>query len=60
MMCYRDITYCGFYEDCANGGPCPRALTQEVLNYAEKYGFWISQFIHKPRCFAEKGERKDG
>lgn len=32
MICYRDMTYCPYYTDCAHGDSCHRALTQEVMD----------------------------
>lgn len=59
-MCFRDMTFCTFYKDCANAGTCHRPLTPEVSQAAEKR--WggkdapIAQFISQPACH----EKKDG
>ena len=58
MMCYRDMTFCPFWESCSDGGECGRALTQSVLDAAEK---WmknppIAQYVDKPECFKTIGE----
>jgi len=54
MMCYRDMTYCPFWLECADGDICERALTDEVKQAAR---FWfpdhpdIAYFIDRPSCF---------
>ncbi len=61
MMCFRDRTFCNFYNECADGSTCSRALTEKVLQDATKW--WgskdapISMYIEKPKCFKqnEKG-----
>ena len=58
MMCFRDMTFCGFYKECKDGEECHRALTEEVEYAAKRTGLWISQFADKPaECFAEKEEQ---
>ena len=37
MFCYRDMTFCTFWEDCALGKDCFRALTPKVREEAEKW-----------------------
>jgi hypothetical protein len=58
MICYRDMTFCPFWRDCAKGETCPRALTDEVRESARK---WlgkdhspISQYVSEPHCFVGK------
>ena len=59
MMCYKDMTFCPFHEECAEK-PCPRALTEEVIKDAEKW--WgkenppICMYAKKPECF--RGDAK--
>ena len=57
MMCYKDTTYCKFYKDCDSGKGCPRALSEKVLDDANKWwgkdGVPISCFASKPECFME-------
>lgn len=56
MIGYRDMTFCPFYEDCADSSTCPRPLTPEVKDQATKW--WgqkdqeapIVQFAEKPDC----------
>ena len=53
-MTYRDMTFCTFWEDCAE--PCSRALTPEVLKKANE---WmenppICHYLEKPDCWKEK------
>jgi hypothetical protein len=57
MICYRDMTFCKFYEDCKNGKECNRALTPDILDGAEKWfgkkNAPICQFVNKPNCFKQ-------
>jgi len=58
MLCYRDITFCPFYMECAKEDNCGCALTPEVQLNAEKW--WgnkdvpICVYSEKPSCF-ERG-----
>ena len=52
MLCYRDMTYCG-YADCADL-KCNRRLTDAVEKAAELLKLPISQFAERPDCFKEK------
>jgi len=58
MICYRDRTYCPFYEGCAKGQECYMALTPQVREAAIKW--WgsedapICQYVNKPECFTTK------
>jgi hypothetical protein len=52
MICYKDITFCTFYEDCKDAKECHRALTPEVIKQANE---WmknppIATFMEKPEC----------
>jgi len=55
MMCYRDMTFCSFYEDCTGHPACLRALTP-AIEYEAKV-WWgsdtapICQFVMAPECF---------
>ena len=61
MICYRDMTFCPFWDECKDGKECFRALTNEVWNKAHKW--WgldkskddipICLFTEKPDCFKE-------
>lgn len=55
MMCYRDKTYCEFYQNCKDGNNCHRSLTPDVKRDADKWwgkpGAPISVFTEKPSCF---------
>ncbi|RAI34773.1 hypothetical protein CH340_07990 [Rhodoplanes serenus] len=56
MMSYRDMTFCGFWRDCALASSCARALTDEVRKSATKW--WgdlpgeppIAQYSERPPC----------
>ena len=58
-MCYKDMTFCMFHEDCLSGGDCPRALTDKVQE--EAVAWWgnddapVSVFTDPPKhCFEPK------
>jgi hypothetical protein len=63
MMCYRDMTFCPFWEDCANADECPRPLTPEVQKGA--VAWWgdpnppIAMFVYKPECHRLKEESNE-
>lgn len=54
MICYKDMTFCPFWRDCADAADCHRPLTDEVRAAAAKW--WpggnapIAQFVEKPSC----------
>ena len=56
MICYRDMTFCGF-KDCQRFKECANALTDKVKQEADKW--WgentsqapISLYAEKPSCF---------
>jgi len=50
MLCYRDMTFCPFWEDCKEGEGCFRALTSDVKASAIKFGLGTSQFLEPPEC----------
>lgn len=55
MMCYKDRTWCSFYEDCKHV-ECKIRLTHEVKQAAEKWwgsgdGAPISVYVSKPDCW---------
>lgn len=58
MMCYRDRTFCQFYEECKVGDTCDRRLDDSVKDGAKKW--WgsddppICTFVDKPICFHDK------
>jgi hypothetical protein len=64
MICYRDRTFCPFWEECKDGKDCTRALTPKVYEDAKKWwGFFktegdppIAYWAEKPECFKDKGE----
>lgn len=57
MLCYKDMTFCIFYEGCTKASTCGRALTTEVKEAADKW--WgsrngkapISIFTSIPDCY---------
>ena len=65
MMCYRDMTFCTFYKNCADAKDCHRPLTPEVEKAADEWfkswrkgdddqGAPICMFSEKPECWKEK------
>ena len=53
MLCYKDMTFCEFYTDCAKGKKCHRALTPKIAQDAKNFGLPTSRFVDKPECFKE-------
>ena len=53
MLCYKDMTFCGFIE-CAKFAKCGRALTDGVREAAAMRRLYIAEFIDKPNCFKAK------
>jgi len=62
-MCYKDMTFCPFYESCSHGKKCKRALTQDVIDAAAKWfgkaGAPIAEFCEKPDCFNDRCHKTD-
>ena len=63
MICYRDMAFCPFWRDCANGAECDRALTPEEEAGAQRWGgddAPISIYMIEPSCFEPKPEKPNG
>lgn len=56
MLCYRDMTFCNYHEQCLSGKDCPRALTEDVMRGAEAHKLHISVFADHPWCYEAKKE----
>ena len=54
MLCYKDKTFCNYYEDCKSGKDCKRALTDEVKEKAEIAKLLVCIFAEKPECYEDK------
>ena len=58
MMCYRDSTFCPYYNECSKGKTCRWALTDKVKSDADKWwgneGAPICVYDGKPECFIAK------
>ena len=54
-MCYKDMTFCRWWRDCAKGCDCRRRLTDEVLIAAAAAGLPVAQFSERPGCHEEAG-----
>lgn len=58
MMCYRDKTFCQFWQECQKGEDCHRRLDDEVKSKAVKW--WgnedapICTYVDKQECFERK------
>lgn len=61
MMCYRDMTFCTFYEDCKTASTCERPLTEQIKKDAEKWmkDAPISMYIDKPECWKHKNTKPE-
>lgn len=53
MICYKDMTFCEFYKDCANAQDCERKLTPKIAEAAEEFGLPLAVFTEKPHCHEE-------
>ena len=53
MLCFKDRTFCPFYDKCVYNKDCERALTPEIWEQAEKAGLPISRFAIIPECFVD-------
>lgn len=57
MRCYKDRQFCQFWEKCAHGDTCPRALTKDVQGKAMEMNLPIDMNTVEPMCFTEKEEK---
>jgi hypothetical protein len=55
MLCFRDKTFCPYWESCINGKTCDRAITPEVIADGVKWwksdDFPMAMYSEKPSCF---------
>lgn len=58
MICYKDMTFCGFWKECKGGQSCERALKDTVLIEARKLNLLVARFMIYPNCFKQK-EKED-
>lgn len=54
MMCYKDKTYCPFWDSCLAGQECPDALTPDVELAANEFGLPISIEMEPPECYQKE------
>ena len=47
MICYRDMTFCPYWEQCESGPSCERRLTGEVVEKAQALGLPICTWYDK-------------
>lgn len=63
MICYKDKTFCPFYETCDKQNDCSRPLTPQVKAAAVKW--WgsdaapVAVFSEKPQCHSDNQEKKE-
>ena len=57
MLCYRDKTFCSFYQDCQHGNKCGDALTPEKIEDAKTINLPVCQYRDKPECFKQIKEK---
>lgn len=63
MICYKDKTFCPFYETCDKRNDCSRPLTPQVKAAAANW--WgsddapIAVFVEKPQCHSDNQEKKE-
>lgn len=64
MLCFRDMTFCGFKE-CFKFGDCPRSWTEDKQVLADAW--WargggetgqapVAMYTDKPKCFSGRYE----
>ena len=58
MLCYRDMTFCPFWESCRKMADCGRALTPDIVERAHLAKMDISQYADKPECYKPKDGEK--
>lgn len=59
MICYRDMTWCGYYTSCLDEDNCDRKLTQGVIQAANVASLDICQFAETPPCYIAKPGIRD-
>lgn len=59
--CYKDMTFCKWHLQCADGEKCPRAMSEEILEAAMAAQIPIATYISPPiDCYRAKEEATDG
>jgi len=54
MMCYRDMTFCPYHENCRKGHNCPRAYTGQVKRGAHRWmgeNAPVCMYSAEPECY---------
>ena len=59
MICYKDMTFCPFHEECKLGVMCPRRYSTDVQEKVKESGMCVSLFADKPNCFESKNPVSD-
>lgn len=60
MICYRDMTFCDHWRDCAKRHNCHRPLTDEVREAAEAFGLLVATFMEQPECHEREDPQQKG
>lgn len=58
MLCYKDKTFCPYWEECKKGNNCHRAYTDEVKKNASETELLVCLFNAKPLCFISNDNKK--
>ena len=56
MICYRDMTFCGYYRDCSKASECNRPLTDDVIAGCISWcgsSNGIAQWAERPDCHSK-------
>ena len=63
MICYKDMTFCTHYKDCAQADQCHRPLTEDVKQAAKEWwgsdDYPIAIFADTPFCHELKEEESE-
>jgi len=54
MICYKDMAFCSYYEECKDGDSCERSLTEELIRDVNEFCPLLCRFTKKPSCFKKK------
>lgn len=56
---YGDMTFCPYWDTCADGVSCPRRMDDRMRAAAQAANMWVSQFAEKPNCHKEKANDEE-
>lgn len=58
-MCYKDRSWCSYYQTCTNAPGCDRAMTEKDFELARDLNLPISWMIDKPSCYKEEDKEDE-